>query len=828
METAEIINTDPFSARLKKSGGLALVLVLLTIIVRVFRIEYLGSFDTYFPFVAGAVLLHNLAPFRLRKYLFSFWTLLVLSLTAGFLFSIPAFLIIVIAAAITFIPKKLTRNITAIFLFAGMIVARIAFHNHGALNMMISLAGIFIMLRFIFLLYEISFMKEKPSFIKRVNYLFMLPNIFFPLFPIVDPLAFFRQKESDTDEAVSLGKMWLTRGILHLLFYRFIYLYVSPSIYELHSWHDLLVFILSGYSLILRLSGIFYLSGGIIALMGYKLPPLFENYFLVRNFRDLWRRINLYWRHFMWRVFYYPMLFRLKKWPQKRAVLFTVMIMFGVTWLLHGWQWYWVKGFFPLLPNDILYWSIFGCILAYVSVRAFSKAKSNAAPGPFVRGIGIISMFFAMSLLWSLWTASSLTEWLYIISKFTKLDRAGIIYLVLAVIGIFLTGGIISLLQSKTDLFSFFVKESGKNTRLAILIALAAGGIFYRLGDNLFSMPLAKMVDPQLNMTDRIIVERGYYEQLLTTSKMTHELQPVFRKTEINDFQNDAYEKADGLLPRVLKPDYHTTFKGKIFTTNSLRMRDKNYAAQKTPGIYRIALLGGSYEMGSGVADGEPYEQLIEDSLNQTNLHCEIFNLGVGGYHVFQMLKIAQQQCNLASPPDAMIYVCHSSEKQRMVNNILGLVSAGKDLEFDFLKRIVKQSGIVPGKMCQVEMYDRLYPFADTLLKYAYHEFSLQCTLKNIKPVWVYLPAIGDLREDSDLEECMSIAKNENMPVISLAGIFDGKDIHRITVSDEDTHPNKAGHRIIANALFPEIKKIIAGNISMSYLPSAKYSPTLK
>jgi hypothetical protein len=819
LEAAEIINTESFSARLKKLAGLAFVLALVTVVIRVFRIEYLGSFDTYFPFVAGAVFLHNLTPFKLRKYLFSSWTLIILSLTAGIIFSLAAFAIILLAVAITFIPQKTARNSTAAVLFAGMIAARIIFRNHGALNTMIALAGIFIMLRFIFLLYEISFIKTKPSFLERVNYLFMLPNIFFPLFPIVDPLVFFKQKESDTNEAIALGKMWLVRGILHLLFYRFIYLYVSPSIYELHSWRDLLIFVLSGYSLILRLSGIFYLSGGIIALMGYKLPPLFENYFLVRNFRDLWRRINLYWRHFMWRVFYYPMLFRLKKWPQKRAVLFTVMIMFGVTWLLHGWQWYWVKGFFPLLPNDILYWAIFGCILAYVSVRAFSEIKSNATPGPFARGIGIISMFFAMSLLWSLWTASSLTEWLYIISKFTKLNAKEIAYLILAVIGIFLTGGIISLIQSKTNLFSFFIKESNKKTRLAILIVLAATGIFYRLGDNLFSMPLAKMVDPQLNMTDRIIVERGYYEQLLTTSKMTREMQPVFRKTEINDFQNDAYENTDGLLPRILKPDFHTTFKGKMFTTNSLRMRDKNYPEQRSPGVYRIALLGGSYEMGSGVADGEPYEQVIEDSLNKINIPCEILNLGVGGYHVFQMLKIAQLQCNSNAPPDAMIYVCHSSEKQRMINNILGLVNAGKDLEFEFLRTIVKRSGIVPGKMCQVEMYDRLYPYSDTLLKYAYHEFSAMCVSKNIKPVWVYLPAIGDLREDCDLQECLSIAKNEGLEIINLGGIFSGKDIHRITVSDEDTHPNKAGHQIIANALFPGIKKIIAKHTSMSYLP---------
>ena len=815
MEEATTITQKKSADRSSRARHLIQLFIFLSLTIAVihfFRIEYLGSFDSYFPIVAGVVLLHNLVSYRFRNYLFSFWTLLLLSLTAGPVLAAGTLAIILLAASISFIPQKILRNISAVFFFAVLIAGRLLFHNHGKIAAMIALAGIFIMLRFIFLLYEISHIKEKPSFLLRVNYLFMLPNIFFPLFPVVDPLVFFKHKEDDSLLAFEQGKTWLTRGILHLLLYRFIYLYVSPSVYELHSWFDLLLFILSGYSLILRLSGIFYLSGGILGLMGYKLPPVFENYFLVRNFRDLWRRINLYWRHFMWRVFYYPLLFKLKKWPAKTAVLVTVLVMFIVTWLLHGWQWYWVKGFFPLVNNDILYWSIFGIILAFVSLRAFSKSKRKEV-SPFINGVGIVSMFFAMSLLWSLWTASSLQEWMYIMSKFGKLKMVELIYFSGAVAGIFLLGGIVGIIQKKTNLFLIFVNESKKEFRFVILILLGAAGIFYHFSKNKMNLPLAKMADPQLNMTDRAIAERGYYEQLLTTPKMARDMQPLFKKTEVNDFQNDAYESADSLFPRRLKANYQTTFKGKKFTTNKFGMRDKEYSLEKNSGIYRICLLGGSYEMGSGVADGEAYEQLIEDSLNKNGVACEILNMSVGGYHAIQMLKVAKTQC-LHYHPDAIVYVCHSSEKQRMVNNILSLVSAKRELEFHFLKNIVKKSGIDPDKMCQVEMYDRLYPFGDTLLKCIYSEFAATCNENNIQPIWIYLPAIGDLHsENNEGGDMENLAYEAHLTVINVEHIFDQYETHKITVSDEDTHPNALGHRIIFEAIYRGIKETIERKI---------------
>src|SRR2546422_6366949 len=45
--------------------------------------------------------------------------------------------------------------------------------------------------------------------------------------------------------------------------------------------------------------------------------------------------------------------------------------------------------------------------------------------------------------------------------------------------------------------------------------------------------------------------------------------------------------------------------------------RSQEYEQRKPPGTLRMALMGASLEMGWGVADGETFENLVEDQLNR-------------------------------------------------------------------------------------------------------------------------------------------------------------------------------------------------------------------
>jgi len=66
---------------------------------------------------------------------------------------------------------------------------------------------------------------------------------------------------------------------------------------------------------------------------------------------------------------------------------------------------------------------------------------------------------------------------------------------------------------------------------------------------------------------------------------------------------------------------------------NSYGMRYRNFAKDRNPAIYRVAVLGDSYTWGIGVADAERFTEKVEDLANHK---IEMLNFGVAGYGPIQ------------------------------------------------------------------------------------------------------------------------------------------------------------------------------------------------
>ena len=62
----------------------------------------------------------------------------------------------------------------------------------------------------------------------RSAYFFMLPNVCFPLFPVVDYKTFRRTYyDDDAHRIYQTGIDWMVRGVIHLLLYRFVYYHLT-------------------------------------------------------------------------------------------------------------------------------------------------------------------------------------------------------------------------------------------------------------------------------------------------------------------------------------------------------------------------------------------------------------------------------------------------------------------------------------------------------------------------------------------------------------------------------------------------------------------------
>jgi hypothetical protein len=106
-----------------------------------------------------------------------------------------------------------------------------------------------------------------------------------------------------------------------------------------------------------------------------------------------------------------------------------------------------------------------------------------------------------------------------------------------------------------------------------------------------------------------------------------------------------------------LRPNLDTYFKMARFTTNSQGFRDKEYSLSKPPLTFRVAVVGGSFVMGSGVELEETFHSELENRLNREKkgVTYEFINMGVNGYSPWRSLAMLKSKA-LAYDPDLILF----------------------------------------------------------------------------------------------------------------------------------------------------------------------------
>jgi hypothetical protein len=89
----------------------------------------------------------------------------------------------------------------------------------------------------------------------------MVPNVCFPLFPVVDFQAFRRSHYAiDAHQTYQQGIDWIVRGVVHLILYRYIYYYVTLAPSEVSDPAQFMQYVVSNFLLYLRVP-VFYMTG---------------------------------------------------------------------------------------------------------------------------------------------------------------------------------------------------------------------------------------------------------------------------------------------------------------------------------------------------------------------------------------------------------------------------------------------------------------------------------------------------------------------------------------------------------------------------------------
>ncbi len=799
-------------------------LIAILYIVKNFNIEKSSGIWQISLIIIFAFTINSFIPLRYRQFILFSTCTSVIYFAFGFFTGTMLIVAALIIIGICHLPIKFWIRLSIIFIiFISLFILRIEwFYLLRATLISPFLASIF-MFRIIIYLYELKHGMIPSSIWQSLVYFFLFPNICFLFFPIVDYKTYSKTYYNIADNEIwQKGVRWMLRGLLHILAYRLVYYYFLISPAKVIDISSLLQYILSSYALILRLSGLFHFILGLLCLFGLNLPQAFNNYFLAKNFTDLWRRINIYWREFMLKIFFYPIMFKLKKKISKNLLPTTMLCVFIISWAFHGYQWFWIRGYYTFNILDLTFWLVLGTCITLNAVIQEKQSHIIARQYPlyavyFLNMLKILGMIFFMSTMWSLWGSSSFNEWFFLISKATVYSPRQFLIIVISIISVISLGFLIQILLNK-DFVKKIVTIQPQFTlsltlpSLLILLCCSFNSVQHFLPAKM-ELFIKTLSEEKLNDNDKEKAEESYYKKLIDGEENTatglwemHLKRP--RKFNAMD---DVYIRTDDLLTKIYKPNYTVNVNGHEFKTNSFGLRDKEYEFIKPENTFRIALLGGSYEMGSGVSNSEVFESLTEQKLNDFAkdsiiANYEIFNFAAGGFYLVQHVELCHTKV-FQYKPNAVLYVAHSGERWRLINTFANLIGQGKDLKYPLLTFIKNKAGIKQ-TMSKTEMQTRLMPYADVLISWSYSEISKLCYQNKAIPIWVYLPTTADTIDIKELSFIKGVANKCHYLQIDLTGLYNTVNIKEIIVSEWDTHPNAKGHALIADKLFNEMMNV--------------------
>jgi D-alanyl-lipoteichoic acid acyltransferase DltB (MBOAT superfamily) len=680
--------------------------------------------------------------------------------------------------------------------------------------------GSMFVFRTLIYLYDLRHERSAWSPGAALGYFFLLPNVCFALFPVIDFKTFRRAHlKDDPDWTAQVGLQWISRGIVHLVIYRAIYLYATIPPSEVTTVWDLARFVATSFALYTRVSGIFHVVVGILHLFGFALPESHHLYFLSGGVNDFWRRINIYWKDFMLKLFFYPAYFRLRGRGGVTALTLSTIYVVVMTWFLHGCQWFWIEGSFPLRWQDAVFWTILAVLMTTATLVEFrGKEPSGKVVGRprrlAARALRIVATFVGISILWSLWTSDSLEEWITVWSVLGGGWAGETGSRMMGPIGALLGATLLGVASAfpeaaartadrQVEGRSPFWGVAALSSSTLLVLAVAGSPEPWRALAPTLEEAMAPLRSVPLNRIDLARLQRGYYEDLMNADRFNSQLWELNLKRPPDWGKSRLWDARRDYRDHELIPFANLVFKGARVHTNGWAMRDREYARTKPKGTYRIALLGGSFVMGSGVEDDQTFEALLEERLNrefspQTGLRYEILNFAVGGYGPLQRLMTLDLKA-LAFEPDAVLYVAQAGDFQIEVHQMW--LAAKRDVwpPYPFARDILGRAGIHKG-MSEAEMMRRLRPYGQELFSSVERTIAERCTERGLLPMWLWLPSLDPRRA----------AKPAPRPppgfvAMSLAGLFDGKDLATLRLRAWDFHPNAEGHRMIADRLYAEI-----------------------
>lgn len=700
--------------------------------------------------------------------------------------------------------KWLYKLLFMVLVFVAMYLIHSNRIQFGTLNFIIPFLASVLMFKTIIVLYEFKYNNTIPDKAASWSYFFSFQQLFFPIMPIVDYKHFLNgrtTKESFTNYDKAITQF--VTGLFLFVIYKVVNQNFSPSIYAINNLSDFMLFALSKSVILFKLVAVFIFSIGFLSMFDINLPSSFGFFPLASSFRDYWKDVNRFWRDFILKIIYYPLFFKLKKSKFTGKGVLLIVITFLSSCFFHFYQLYWSTGYFKFKMTDVLYWLLLGFLVFYSGYR-FEKSlketpKSENGFISFIKvSLSVLFVQVVMNFLFFVWTTESVGEVLFILKQGSKFSITAVYFLLLYWL-IFCVGIVIKK--------AITTSNDNQNRIIAIFkfgFPILLLSLYFLHNSNKINCLQMVFTPDYLTVSQHESNEEGYYTRLMASnsnSKMGKEGNMRVSPLSKISFTNNT------VLRQELMPSQSVEFNGTTISINKYGLRDKEYDIEKSDNVNRIAILGASYEMGTGVNNNEVFESITEEWLNKfSGKKYELLNFGVPMYSVIQNAYVLDKKV-LPFKPDMAILFSHTSEEQRLTNNVTRLIKEGFTFDDDFINFMIEKAGIKK-RMSALEIKYRLKPYMNDLFSSLYKKMVATCKLNNIKPVWVFLPTTNEeLKNNDRINNLRNLAREAGFETFSLRNIYSNYTKEQITVSNVDPHPNTLGHILIAGGFYKIINE---------------------
>lgn len=266
----------------------------------------------------------------------------------------------------------------------------------------------------------------------------------------------------------------------------------------------------------------------------------------------------------------------------------------------------------------------------------------------------------------------------------------------------------------------------------------------------------------------------------------------------------------EGFLEHSLKPDNVSPHKGVMVSTNRWGHRGPDtYDKAPEPGTFRIALIGGSNSMGTGVEVEHSFARLLEQKLNETLPQetgferYEIINFSVPRYHLLERVYVADRIAPEFQPHMILLSVTMQDLRRALFEWLATAINQDRDLGFDFVREIVRRSHARSGDS-NLKIEQRLQRFKNELAEGCF--LQLKRTQEQIDvPIVALALRLEAEQVHRNLVQLSRMAENAGLPVLRIFDAYEGQSASDVYLADDDFHPTVKGHALLSEEIFEKM-----------------------